>query len=91
LSNVTYPVDTPQQLRTMLRTLRQARKLTQTQLGEMLGVSQKRIARIEAAPEVTAYDQIARMISAMGCSLVIEEPLRHRVAEDEPAPYAPRW
>jgi HTH-type transcriptional regulator/antitoxin HipB len=91
LSNVTYPVDTPQQLRTMLRTLRQARKLTQTQLGEMLGVSQKRIARIEAAPEVTAYDQIARMVSAMGCSLVIEEAPRHRVAEDEPAPYAPKW
>ena len=91
MSNVTYPVDTPQQLRTMLRTLRQARKLTQTQLGEMLGVSQKRIARIEAAPEVTAYDQIARMVSAMGCSLVIEETPRHRVAEDEPAPYAPKW
>ncbi|MBW8722873.1 MAG: helix-turn-helix transcriptional regulator [Polaromonas sp.] len=85
MSNVTYPVDTPQELR------RQARKLTQTQLGEMLGVSQKRIARIEAAPEVTAYDQIARMVSAMGCSLVIEEAPRHRVAEDEPAPYTPKW
>ncbi len=91
MSNVTYPVDTPQQLRTMLRTLRQARKLTQTQLGEMLGVSQKRIARIEAAPEVTAYDQIARMVSAMGCSLVIDESPRYRVTEDEPAPYAPKW
>ncbi len=88
---MTYPVDTPQQLRTILRTLRQSRNLTQTQLGEMLGVGQKRIARIEAAPEVTAYDQIARMVSALGCKLVIEEPLRHHVAEDEPAPYAPKW
>jgi len=90
VSTMNYPVDTPQQLRTMLRTLRQSRKLTQAQLGEMLGVSQKRIARIEAAPEVTAYDQIARMVSAMGCSLVIEEAPRHRV-EDEPAPYTPKW
>lgn len=88
---MTYPVDTPQELRTILRTLRQSRGLTQTQLGQMLGVSQKRIARIEAAPEVTAFDQIARMVSAMGCSLMIAEPPRHRVAEDEPPPYSPKW
>jgi HTH-type transcriptional regulator/antitoxin HipB len=68
-----YPVDTPQQLRTILRTLRQSRGLTQAQLGQLLGVSQKRIARIEAAPEVTAFDQIARMVSAMGGRLVVED------------------
>lgn len=86
-----YPVDTPQQLRIILRTLRQSRGLTQTQLGAMLGVSQKRIARIEAAPEVTAFDQIARMVSAMGCRLVVEEPPKHRVAEPESSPYKPTW
>jgi HTH-type transcriptional regulator / antitoxin HipB len=86
-----YPVDTPQQLRTILRSLRQSRGLTQTQLGQMLGVSQKRIARIEAAPEVTAFDQIARMISAMGCRLVIEEPSAYKAAEPEPAGYTPKW
>jgi HTH-type transcriptional regulator / antitoxin HipB len=78
-----YRVDTPQQLRTILRSLRQARGLTQAQLGERLGVTQKRIARIEAAPEVTAYDQIARMVTAMGYRIVIEEPSYH-VAESEP-------
>lgn len=86
-----YPVDTPQQLRTILRSLRQARGLTQAQLGQMLGVSQKRIARIEAAPEVTAFDQIARMISAMGCRLVVEEPPSPAAAEAEPAKYTPNW
>ncbi len=86
-----YPVDTPQQLRTILRTLRQSRGLTQAQLGEMLGVSQKRIARIEAAPDVTSFDQIARMVSAMGCRLVVDEPPRHRVAESDPAKYTPSW
>ncbi len=86
-----YPVDTPQQLRTILRSLRQSRGLTQTQLGQMLGVSQKRIARIEAAPEVTAFDQIARMVAAMGCRLVVQEPPRHQVAESDPAPYTPSW
>jgi HTH-type transcriptional regulator / antitoxin HipB len=85
-----YPVDTPQQLRTILRSLRQSRRLTQVQLGQMLGVSQKRIARIEAAPEITAFDQIARMVAAMGCRLVIEEPPRHKVAEPS-AEYTPNW
>ena len=79
-----YPVNTPQQLRTMLRSLRQSRGLTQEQLGQRLGVTQKRVARIEAAPEVTAFDQIARMVTAMGYQLVIDEPPRHRVAEPTP-------
>lgn len=86
-----YPVDTPLQLRTILRSLRQARGLTQAQLGQMLGVSQKRIARIEAAPEVTAFDQIARMVSALGGRLVIDEPPPYRAAEAEAAPYTPKW
>lgn len=79
-----YPVDTPQQLRTILRSLRQTSGLTQEQLGQRLGVTQKRIARIEAAPEVTAFDQISRMVTAMGYRLVIEEANRHRVAEPGP-------
>ena len=86
-----YPVDTPLQLRTILRSLRQSRGLTQAQLGKMIGVSQKRIARIEAAPEVTAFDQIARMVSAMGGHLVIQESPRHRTAEPDPAGYTPTW
>ena len=68
-----YPVETPRQLRTVLRTLRQSQRLTQAELGQRLGVNQKRIARIEAAPGVTSFDQIARLAAAMGCRLVIEE------------------
>lgn len=85
LHSETYSVDTPQQLRTILRSLRQASGLTQAQLGERLGVTQKRIARIEAAPEVTAYDQIARMVTAMGYRLLIEKPAsQNKVAEPAP-------
>lgn len=57
----------------------------------MLGVSRKRIARIEAAPDVTAFDQVSRMVSAMGCRLVIEEPAKHQVAEPAAAPYTATW
>ena len=65
----------------MLRSLRQARGLTQAQLGQKLGVTQKRIARIEAAPEVTSFDQIARMVTAMGYRLMIEDASHQPVAE----------
>lgn len=79
-----YSVNTPQQLRVILRSMRQASGLTQAQLGERIGVTQKRIARIEAAPEVTAFDQISRMVTAMGYRLMIEEQAAHRVAEPGP-------
>jgi HTH-type transcriptional regulator/antitoxin HipB len=82
-----YYVDTPQQLRRMLRSMRQARGLTQAQLGERLGVSQKRIARIESAPEVTSFDQIARIVAALGYRLAVEEPKARHAAEGEP----PAW
>lgn len=81
-----YPIDTPQQLRTVLRALRQSRKLTQEELGHRIGVSQKRIARIEAAPESTRFDQIARLVSAMGAHLVLDDGRALQVSEP-PATY----
>ena len=68
-----YPLETSQQLSTLLRALRQSRHLTQAELGERLGVNQKRIARIESAPGVTSFDQIARLVAIMGHRLVLEE------------------
>lgn len=86
-----YPVDTPQLLRTILRSLRQSRGLTQAQLGQLVGVSQKRIARIEAAPEVTSFDQISRMVTALGGRLVVQDPPPARAAEADQVHYTPRW
>ncbi len=70
---MSYPVDTSAQLRAVLKALRQSRGLSQTALGELLGVNQKRIARIESAPGVTSFDQIARLVAALGGRIVIEE------------------
>ncbi|MDH6594609.1 HTH-type transcriptional regulator/antitoxin HipB [Variovorax sp. TBS-050B] len=69
----TFPIETPQQMRTLLKAMRQANQLTQTELGTRLGVSQKRIARIEAEPGVTSFDQLARLVAAMGYRFVLEE------------------
>jgi HTH-type transcriptional regulator/antitoxin HipB len=68
-----YPIDTPARVRAVLRGLRQARGLSQAQVGRLLGVSQKRVARIEAAPERTSFDQIARLVALLGGRVVIEE------------------
>jgi len=76
-----YPVTTSGQLRTVLRALRQTQHLSQTQAGLRLGVSQKRLARIEANPGVTGFDQIARLVSALGGRLVITTPAVHRTPE----------
>lgn len=69
-----YPVTTSAQLRAVLRSLRQSRHLSQEELGRVLGVSQKRVARIEAVPGRTSFDQITRLAAALGVHLVIEVP-----------------
>ncbi len=79
-----YPVNTPAQLKAVLRALRRSRDLSQMQVGELLGVNQKRIARIEAAPGVTGFDQIARLVSALGGRLVVQD-LSHTDAKPCPA------
>jgi len=78
-----YPVSTSTQLRPVLRALRQSRGLSQTQVGQLLGVNQKRIAAIESAPGVTGFDQIARLVAALGGRLVID------AADTPPASAAP--
>jgi HTH-type transcriptional regulator/antitoxin HipB len=69
-----FPVTTTPQLRAVLRGLRKSRALSQVQVGQLLGVNQKRVARIEGAPGVTSFDQIARVVAALGGRLVIEMP-----------------
>jgi len=68
----TYPVSVPRQLAVTLRALRKSRALTQTQLGNMLGLTQERIVAIESAPGRTSFDQIARCVALLGGRLVIE-------------------
>ena len=68
-----YPIDTPMQARAVLRSLRQARGLSQAQAGQLLGVSQKRVARIESAPDRTSVAQVAKLVALLGGRLVIDD------------------
>ena len=69
---MTHRVDTPEQLKAVLRGLRRARGLNQTETGALIGVSQRRIASIEANPGGTAFDQITRLVLALGGHVAFE-------------------
>jgi len=78
-----YPLRLVSQLRAHLQALRRQRSLTQAQLGARLGLSQVRIAEIEANPGVVSVDQLARILSALGAMLVLRD-----LAADPPQPLA---
>ena len=81
-----YPVSTPIQLSQTLKALRHAAGLSQEAAGQLLGVNQKRLARIESAPERTSFEQISRLVTALGgrleVSLASSMPAKQSATED---------
>jgi transcriptional regulator with XRE-family HTH domain len=75
-----YPVNTSTQLSATLRGMRKSKSLSQLQAGQLLGVNQKRAAKIERNPGVTSFDQITRLVSALGGRILIE------LTENNPSP-----
>jgi HTH-type transcriptional regulator/antitoxin HipB len=68
-----FPVRFPNQLRQHLRALRKRHGLTQAQLGALIGVSQARIAEIEADPGLVNFEQLMKLLSVLGVSLSLQE------------------
>ena len=66
------PLQTPSQLAAHLRAFRRARKLTQTQLGEIVGLDQTRIARIERDPRRVSMGQLMKLLSALHVRVVLQ-------------------
>ncbi len=66
-----YPVRTSDQLRSILRRLRKAQGLSQTDLGRKVGLSQERISAIENHPERVTTDQLLTVLMALGAELAI--------------------
>lgn len=67
----TYHIRTPEQLRSVLRQLRNAQGLNQTELGQKVGLSQERISAIENHPERVTTDQLLTLLMALDNELVI--------------------
>lgn len=68
-----FPVRFADQLRQHLRASRKRHGLTQAQLGALIGVSQARIAEIEANPGLVNFEQLMKLLSVLGVSLILQE------------------
>jgi len=80
-----FPVRFPNQLRQHLRALRKRHGLTQAQLGALIGVSQARIAEIEANPGLVNFEQLMKLLSVLGVSLTLHEGTVAPAASSAPA------
>jgi len=85
-----FPVRFPSQLRQHLRALRKRHGLTQAQLGALIGVSQARIAEIEANPGLVNFEQLMKVLSVLGASLTLQEGTAAPAAASVPAAEASR-
>ncbi|MDQ0573312.1 HTH-type transcriptional regulator/antitoxin HipB [Variovorax paradoxus] len=68
-----YPLRFVDQLRPHLRALRKKRGLTQAQAGALVGVSQARIAEIEANPGAVGLEQLTKLLSTLGATFFLRE------------------
>lgn len=68
-----YNIHFAEQLSQHIRSFRKARQLTQTQLAQMLGVTQSRIAELEAAPEKTSVATLLRVLAALKVDLLLRD------------------
>ncbi|MGA9024524.1 MAG: helix-turn-helix domain-containing protein [Steroidobacteraceae bacterium] len=69
IAPVDYLLQTPAQLAKHLPSLRNARHLTQAQLGMLVGLDQTRIAKIEANPQRVSVGQLFKILGALGVQL----------------------
>jgi HTH-type transcriptional regulator / antitoxin HipB len=65
-------LQTPAQLSNHLRSFRKARGLSQAALGELLGLDQTRIAKIERDPRRVAVGQLLKLLTALHVRVLFE-------------------
>lgn len=78
-----YHLQVPSQLSSHLRALRKAKGLSQAELGQRLGLSQTRVARIEGDPLSISVDQLLTVLAALGVRVTLD------ALSDTPAQPAP--
>lgn len=68
-----YRIAIAQQLARLLRSIRKQKHLTQQQLGERLGLSQRMVAKLEASPEKASFERVLQALGALETDLVLKE------------------
>jgi HTH-type transcriptional regulator/antitoxin HipB len=84
----TYPVQTPAQLSVHIKSLRKARGLTQSALGQRIGVKQVRMADIENNPGAVSLDQLLQVLHALDARLLLADTHLYATASPSPPPIA---
>src|SRR5438105_4950228 len=65
-------LQTPVQLSNHLRSFRRARGLTQAALGELIGLDQTRIAKIERDPRLVSVGQLLKLLAVLHVRVLLE-------------------
>jgi HTH-type transcriptional regulator/antitoxin HipB len=68
-----YRIAIAQQLGGLLKSLRKEKHLTQQQLGERLGMSQRMVAKLESSPEKASFERVHQALSALDMDLVLKQ------------------
>jgi len=68
-----YNIAIAGQLSSLMKSLRKKSGLTQQELGLRLGVSQRRVAAIEAHPERARCERILQILSELDADLIVRE------------------
>lgn len=67
------PIRTTGTLGPLLKRMRKAQKLSQAELGRLIGLSQERISAIESAPEKVTLDNLLTVMMALGAHFSVCE------------------
>ncbi|PRD64870.1 helix-turn-helix domain-containing protein [Malikia granosa] len=84
MSPRTQALVTSSQLGALLQGTRKSLKLTQAQLGERLGLSQRRISELERAPGTLSVDQLMALCALLGLQLTVQPRAKAPRATDDP-------
>lgn len=84
----TFPIQTSAQLSVHIKSLRKARGLTQTALGQRIGVKQVRMADIEKNPGAVSLDQLLQVLHALDARVLLADTQRYASVAPSPAPQA---
>ena len=60
------------QLGVVLQGARKSLKLTQAQLGDRLGLSQRRVSELERAPGTLSVDQLMALCAQLGLQMTVQ-------------------
>jgi len=72
-----FPIQAAAQLSVHLKSLRKARGLTQTGLGQRIGVKQVRVAGIERNPGAVSLNQLLQVLHALDARLLLVDTQHH--------------